>query len=66
MGTKKSAKKVKLPRVELDLSQTQLPLKVNARQTNISRFETGGTAAIHKNLSQNRRSSRKTSWLFFG
>jgi len=48
VGTKKSGKKIKLAHIELDLTQTQLAHKVNIEQTNISRFETGGTTAIHK------------------
>ena len=66
MDAKKLGKKIKLAHIELDLTQTQLAYKVNIEQTNISRFETRGTAAIHKNLSQNRHSSQKTTWVFSG
>jgi len=57
IGAKKSGKKIKLARIKLDLTQTQLARKINIQQTNISRFETGGSAVIHKKLSQNRHSS---------
>ncbi len=41
MDTKKLGKKVKLARVELDLTQTQLAKKIDAKQKSISRYETG-------------------------
>ena len=41
MDTKKLGKKIKLARVELDLTQTQLAKKINAKQKSISRYETG-------------------------
>ncbi len=41
MDPKKLGKKVKLARVELDLTQTQLAEKINAKQKSISRYETG-------------------------
>lgn len=41
MDNKKLGKKIKLARVELDLTQTQLAKKINAKQKSISRYETG-------------------------
>ena len=41
MDTKKLGKKIKLARVELDLTQTQFARKINAKQKSISRYETG-------------------------
>jgi transcriptional regulator with XRE-family HTH domain len=41
MDAKKLGKKIKLARIELDLNQTQLAEKINARQKSISRYETG-------------------------
>ena len=41
MDTKKLGKKIKLARVELDLTQTQLAKKIHAKQKSISRYETG-------------------------
>jgi len=40
MDPKKLGKKIKLARVELDLTQTQLAEKINAKQKSISRHET--------------------------
>ena len=45
MDPKKLGKKIKLGRVELDLTQTQLPEKINAKQKSISRYETGASAS---------------------
>jgi len=44
MDTKKLGKKIKLARVELDLTQTQLAKKINAKQKSISRYETGASS----------------------
>jgi len=41
MDPKKLGKKIRLGRVELDLTQTQLAEKINAKQKSISRYETG-------------------------
>lgn len=41
MDKKKLGKKIKLARVEMDLNQTQLAKKINAKQKSISRYETG-------------------------
>ena len=41
MDTRKLGKKIKLARVELDLTQTQLAQRINAKQKSISRYETG-------------------------
>ena len=43
MDAKKLSKKVKLTRIELDLTQTQLAEKINAKQKSIYRYETGGS-----------------------
>ena len=43
MDTRKLGKKIKLARVEADLTQTQLALKINAKQKSISRYETGAS-----------------------
>ena len=43
MNAKKLGKKIKLARIELDLNQTQLAKKINAKQKSISRYETGAT-----------------------
>jgi DNA-binding XRE family transcriptional regulator len=41
MDAKKLGKKIKMARVELDLTQTQLAQKIKAKQKSISRYETG-------------------------
>ena len=43
MDAKKLGKKIKLSRIELDLNQTQLADKINAKQKSISRYETGAS-----------------------
>lgn len=43
MDAKKLGKKIKLSRIELDLNQTQLANKINAKQKSISRYETGAS-----------------------
>ena len=41
MDKKKLGKKIRLARIEVDLNQTQLAKKINAKQKSISRYETG-------------------------
>ncbi len=41
MDAKKLGKKIKIARIELDLTQTDLAKKINAKQKSISRYETG-------------------------
>ena len=41
MDAKKLGKKIKIARIELDLTQTQLAHKINSKQKSISRYETG-------------------------
>ena len=43
MDTKKLGKKIKMARVELDLTQVQLAKEIKARQKSISRYETGAS-----------------------
>ena len=43
MDANKLGKKVKLPRTELDLPQTEFPHKITAQQKSISRYETGAS-----------------------
>lgn len=43
MDAKKLGKKIKLARVELDLTQTELAEKIDAKQKSISRYESGVT-----------------------
>lgn len=41
MDTKKLGKKIRLARIEADLTQIQLAEKIKAKQKSISRYETG-------------------------
>jgi transcriptional regulator with XRE-family HTH domain len=41
MDVKRLGKKIKLARVECDLTQTQLAKKIKAKQKSISRYENG-------------------------
>ncbi|HPO13707.1 MAG TPA: helix-turn-helix transcriptional regulator [Candidatus Hydrogenedentes bacterium] len=41
MDAKKFGKKIKLARIELDLTQTSLAEQINAKQKSISRYENG-------------------------
>ena len=43
MDARKLGKKIKLARIELDLTQTQLAEKINGKQKSISGYETGAT-----------------------
>jgi len=43
MDAKKLGKKIKLARVEADLTQEQLAQKINTLQKSISRYETGAS-----------------------
>ena len=43
MDAKKLGKKIKLARVESDLTQTELAEKIDAKQKSISRYESGIT-----------------------
>ena len=50
MDAKKLGKKIKLARIELDLTQTQLAQKTNTKQKSISRYETGASFPSIKTL----------------
>ena len=40
MDAKKLGKKIKIARIELDMNQTDLAVKIKAKQKSISRYET--------------------------
>jgi len=50
MDAKKLGKKIKLARIELDLTQTQLAQRINSKQKSISRYETGASLPSLKTL----------------
>jgi len=47
---RKSGKNIKLARIELDLTQTQLAQRINSKQKSISRYETGASLPSIKTL----------------
>jgi len=47
---RKFGKNIKLARIELDLTQTQLAEKINGKQKSISRYETGASLPSIKTL----------------
>jgi len=50
MGVRKSGKNIKLARIKLDLTQTQLAQRINSKQKSISRYETGASLPSIKTL----------------
>jgi len=50
MDPKKLGKKIKLARIELDFTQTQLAQRINSKQKSISRYETGASLPSIKTL----------------
>lgn len=64
MDTKKLGKKIKLARVELDLTQTQLAKKINAKQKSISRYETGASLPSIETLVKIAKALKKTAGYF--
>lgn len=50
MDAKKLGKKIKLARIELDLTQTELAEKIKTKQKSISRYETGASLPSIKTL----------------
>ncbi len=50
MDPKKPSKKIRVACIELDLTQTQLAEKINAKQKSISRYETGASLPSIKTL----------------
>jgi len=64
MDPKKLGKKIKLARVELDLTQTQLAEKINTKQKSISRYETGASLPSIKTLVKIAKVLKKTAGYF--
>jgi len=59
MDAKKLGKKIKLARVELDLTQTELARKIGARQKSISRYEAGKSVPKIETLTKLARALKK-------
>jgi len=64
MDPKKLGKKIKLGRVELDLTQTQLAQKINSKQKSISRYETGASLPSIKTLVKIAKILKKSAGYF--
>ena len=64
MDTKKLCKKIKLARVEADLTQTQLAKKIKAKQKSISRYETGASLPSLETLVKIAKALKKPTGYF--
>ncbi len=64
MDPKKLGKKIKLARVELDLTQTQLAEKINGKQKSISGYEIGATLPSIRTLIKIARVHKKPAGHF--
>lgn len=65
MDKKRFGKKIKLARVELDLTQAQLAQKINTKQKNISRYETGASLPSIETLVKVAKVLKKKIGYFF-
>ena len=61
---RKSGKNIKLARIELDLTQTQLAQETNTKQKSISRYETGASLPSIKTLVKIARVLKKPASYF--
>ncbi len=64
MDAKKLGKKIKLARVEADLTQTALAVKIHAKQKSISRYEAGKSVPKIETLEKLARALKKPSAYF--
>ena len=64
MDRKRLGKKIRLARIELDLTQTQLAQKINTQQKSISRYETGASLPSLKTLVKIARVLKKPAGYF--
>jgi len=64
MDAKKLGKKIKLARVEADLTQTQLAQKIKSKQKSISRYETGASLPSIETLVKIAKALKKTVGYF--
>ncbi len=64
MDRKRLGKKIRLARVELDLTQTQLAQKINTQQKSISRYETGASLPSIETLVKIARVLKKPAGYF--
>lgn len=66
MDARKLGKKIKLARMELDLTQTQLAEKINGKQKSISGYETGATLPSIRTLVKIAKVVKKPAGYFLG
>jgi transcriptional regulator with XRE-family HTH domain len=66
LDAKKLGKKIKLARVELDLTQTDLAEKINAKQKSISRYENGISLPSLETLMKIAKVLKKPTSYFLG
>ena len=66
MDKKEFGKKIKLARVECDLTQDMLAQKINTKQKNISRYETGASMPSIETLIKIAQVLNKKVGYFFG
>ena len=65
MDKKEFGKKIKLARVESDLTQEQLAVKIKTKQKNISRYETGASMPSIETLIKMAQVLKKKVGYFF-
>jgi DNA-binding XRE family transcriptional regulator len=65
MDKKEFGKKIKLARVESDLTQDMLAQKINTKQKNISRYETGSSLPSIETLIKIANTLKKKVGYFF-
>ena len=66
MDVRKLGKKIKLVRVELDLTQTELARKIGAKQKSISRYEAGKSVPKIETLAKLARVLKRPIGHFIG
>ena len=64
MDAKKLGKRIRLARVEADLTQTELANKIHAKQKSISRYETGASVPTLETLTKIAGALKKPSGYF--
>jgi len=64
MDAKKLGKRIRLARVEADLTQTALATKIHAKQKSISRYETGASVPTIETLTKIANALKKSSAYF--
>lgn len=66
MDAKKLGKRIRLARVESDLTQTDLANKIHAKQKSISRYENGASVPTLETLTKIANALKKPAGYFLG